>query len=121
MGTEFGLYISLNAGQSWAQFKPDNFPDGLAVRDVESQDRTDDLLLATHGRGIWIIDNVSPLRQLSAQTLASSAVLIPSGPIEQRIQGNGGWAEGDASYAGDNPPNGATITYTKRRATSSDG
>ena len=51
LGTEFGLYVSLNRGQSWAQFKPDNFPEGLAVRDVESQDRTDDLLLATHGRG----------------------------------------------------------------------
>jgi photosystem II stability/assembly factor-like uncharacterized protein len=114
LGTEFGLYMSLNGGQSWAQFKPNNFPDGLAVRDIAIQPREDDLVLATHGRGIWVIDDISPLRQLTAQTLASTAVLIPSGPIQQRIQGSGGWAEGDASYAGENPPSGATITYYQK-------
>jgi hypothetical protein len=114
LGTEFGLYLSLNRGLSWAQFKPNNFPDGLAVRDIALQEREDDLVLATHGRGIWVVDDVSPLRQLSAQTLASNAVLLPSGPVEQRIQGNGGWAEGDASYAGENPASGATITYYQK-------
>jgi hypothetical protein len=114
LGTEFGFFISLNRGQSWAQFKPNNFPDGLAVRDIAIQERDDDLVLATHGRGIWVIDDVSPLRQLTAQTLASTAVLIPSGPVQQRLQGNGGWAEGDAAYAGDNPPSGATITYYQK-------
>jgi photosystem II stability/assembly factor-like uncharacterized protein len=114
LGTEFGLFVSLNGGQSWAQFRPDNFPDGLAVRDIAVQERDDALVLATHGRGLWVIDDISPLRQLNAQTLASSAILIPSGPIQQRLQGNGGWAEGDASYAGDNPPGGATITYFQK-------
>ena len=114
LGTEFGLFVSLNAGQSWAQFKPNNFPDGLAVRDIAPQEREDDMVLATHGRGMWVIDDISPIRQLTAQTLASTAVLIPSGPIQQRIQGNGGWAEGDASYAGENPPGGATITYYQK-------
>ncbi|NUQ17427.1 MAG: sialidase [Sphingomonas sp.] len=114
LGTEFGLFVSLNAGQSWAQFKPNNFPDGLAVRDIALQEREDDMVLATHGRGMWVIDDISPIRQLTAQTLASTAVLIPSGPIQQRIQGNGGWAEGDASYAGENPPGGATITYYQK-------
>jgi len=106
--------MSLNGGQSWAQFKPDNFPDGLAVRDIALQERDDDMVLATHGRGIWIVDDISPLRQLSAQTLASSAVLLPGAPVQQRIQGQGGWAEGDASYAGENPPDGATITYYQK-------
>ena len=114
LGTEFGLFMSLNGGQSWAQFKPNNFPDGLAVRDIALQDSQDDLVLATHGRGIWVIDDISPLRQLTAQTLASAAVLIPSGPIEQRLQGNGGWAEGDASYSGENPASGATINYYQK-------
>jgi hypothetical protein len=54
------------------------------------------------------------LRQLSPATLASTAVLLPGRPVEQRIQGNGGWAEGDASYYGDNPPSGATITYYQK-------
>jgi photosystem II stability/assembly factor-like uncharacterized protein len=114
LGTEFGLFISLNGGQSWAQFKPNDFPDGVAVRDIALQERKDDLVLATHGRGIWVIDDVSPLRALSTQVLASNVALIPGGPVEQRIQGNGGWAEGDASYAGDNPASGASITYYQK-------
>ena len=114
LGTEFGLFMSLNGGQSWAQFKPNNFPDGLAVRDIALQERDDDLVLATHGRGIWVIDDISPLRQLTAPTLASAAVLLPGGPVQQRIEANGGWSEGDASYAGDNPSRGATITYYQK-------
>jgi photosystem II stability/assembly factor-like uncharacterized protein len=114
LGTEFGLFVSANGGQSWAQFKPNGFPDGVAVRDIALQDHEDDLVLATHGRGIWVIDDISPLRALSAQVLASNVALIPGRPVEQRIQGNGGWAEGDASYAGDNPQSGAQITYYQK-------
>jgi hypothetical protein len=114
LGTEFGLYVSLNGGQSWAQFKPNGFPDGLAVRDIALQERDDDMVLATHGRGIWVIDDISPLRQLTPATLASAGVLLPGRPVEQRIQGNGGWSEGDATYFGDNPPNGAVITYYQK-------
>jgi hypothetical protein len=114
LGTEFGLFVSLNGGQSWAQFKPTGFPDGLAVRDIALQDRDDDMVLATHGRGIWVVDDISPLRQLTPATLASAAVLLPGPPVQQRIQGNGGWSEGDATYFGDNPPNGAVITYYQK-------
>jgi hypothetical protein len=114
LGTEFGLYMSLNGGQSWAQFKPNEFPDGLAVRDIALQERDDDMVLATHGRGIWVIDDISPLRQLTPATLASAAVLLPGPPVQQRIQGSGGWSEGDATYFGDNPPSGAIITYYQK-------
>ncbi|HEV2594044.1 MAG TPA: sialidase, partial [Sphingomicrobium sp.] len=114
LGTEFGLYVSLNGGQSWAQFKPSNFPDGIAVRDIALQDREDDMLLATHGRGIWVIDDISPLRSLSGTTLASTVALIPTRPVEQRIEGQGGWTEGNATFSGDNPPDGAVITYYQR-------
>jgi len=114
LGTEFGRFVSLNGGQSWAQFKPNGFPDGIAVRDIALQERDDDLVLATHGRGIWVIDDVSPLRQLTPATLASAAVLLPGPPVQQRIQGNGGWSEGDATYFGDNPPSGAVITYYQK-------
>jgi hypothetical protein len=114
LGTEFGLFVSLNGGQSWAQFKPTGFPEGVAVRDIALQDRDDDMVLATHGRGIWVVDDVSPLRSLSSPILASNVALLPARPVEQRIQGNGGWAEGDASYAGDNPSSGATITYYQK-------
>jgi hypothetical protein len=114
LGTEFGLYVSIDGGRSWAQFKPNGFPDGVAVRDIALQERDDDMVLATHGRGIWVIDDISPLRQLTPATLASSAVLLPGPPVQQRIQGNGGWAEGDATYFGDNPPSGAVITYYQK-------
>jgi photosystem II stability/assembly factor-like uncharacterized protein len=112
VGTEFGLFVSLDGGRQWAQFKPDNFPD-VAVRDMAFA-RGDDLVLATHGRGIWIIDDISPLRKLSPDTLAGTVALIPGAPVQQRIQGNGGWAEGDASYAGENPASGAVITYYQK-------
>ena len=114
VGTEFGLFVSLNSGASWAQFKPSEFPDGLAVRDIALQERDDDLVLATHGRGIWVIDDVSPLRQLSPAVLASNVALLPSRPVEQRIEGNGGWAEGNATFTGDNPPSGAVISYYQK-------
>ena len=112
VGTEFGLYTSLDGGRSWSQFKPDNFPD-VPVRDMAFASG-DDLVLATHGRGIWIVDDISPLRKLTPATLASTVALIPGGPVQQRIQANGGWAEGDASYAGENPASGAVITYYQK-------
>ena len=88
-----------NGGRSWAQFKPNNFPDGLAVRDIALQEREDDLVLATHGRGIWVIDDVSPLRQLTPRNARQHRrSLFQADPVEQRIQGYGGWAEGDATY-----------------------
>jgi photosystem II stability/assembly factor-like uncharacterized protein len=112
VGTEFGLFASLDGGRNWAQFKPDNFP-AVAVRDL-AFGRGDDLVLATHGRGIWIIDDVSPLRKLTPQTLASTVALIPGAPVQQRIEAFGGWSEGDASYSGENPPGGAVVTYYQK-------
>ena len=58
LGTEFGLWISIDGGQHWAQYKGSNFP-AVAVRDIAVQPRDGDLVLATHGRGIWIIDDIS--------------------------------------------------------------
>jgi len=78
------------------------------------QTRDHDLVIATHGRGMWIVDDISPLRAMSAQTLDSSAAFLAGRPVQQRIEGNGGWADGDASYAGENPPAGALINYFLR-------
>jgi photosystem II stability/assembly factor-like uncharacterized protein len=111
LGTEFGLYISLDGGSTWAPFKPSNFP-AVAVRDIAIQPRDGDLVLATHGRGIWIVDDLAPLRAISAQTMAADVALLPGRPVQQRISANGGWSEGDASYFGDNPATGAVISYS---------
>jgi photosystem II stability/assembly factor-like uncharacterized protein len=113
LGTEFGLWISVDAGQSWAAFKPGNFP-AVAVRDMVVQGRDSDLVVATHGRGIWIVDDLTPLRNLSERTFASDVTFLPGRPVQQRIRGNGGWADGDAAYSGDNPPDGAVISYYLR-------
>ena len=113
VGTEFGLYVSIDGGANWAQFHPNNFP-SVAVRDIAFQTRDDALVLGTHGRGIWIVDGISPLRSLSASMLDAEAALIPSAPIQQRIQGNGGWGSGDAEFIGDNPPDGAVISYYQK-------
>ncbi len=113
VGTEFGLFVSTDAGVNWAQFKPGNFP-AVAVRDIAIQDRDDAMAIATHGRGIWIVDDIAPLRALTSARLAANAALIPAAPVQQRIGGSGGWPEGDATYAGENPPDGAVITYYQK-------
>jgi photosystem II stability/assembly factor-like uncharacterized protein len=110
LGTEFGLWISIDGGSSWAAFKPESFPN-VPVRDMVIQDRDNDLVIATHGRGIWIVDDVTPLRNLTPSTIDASVALLPGRAVQQRIEANGGWAEGDASYHGANPDDGAVITY----------
>ena len=64
LGTEFGLWISIDGGAHWAQFKGGHLP-AVAVRDLAVQPRDNDLVLATHGRGIWIVDDITPLRHLT--------------------------------------------------------
>jgi len=113
VGTEFGLWISPDGGRQWAEFKGGNFP-SVAVRDLVVQPDRSDLVLATHGRGIWIIDDITPLRALSDELLQEEVAFLPGRPVQQRILGQGGWPEGDASYAGENPSNGAVITYYQR-------
>jgi hypothetical protein len=112
-GTEFGLWISLDGGGSWAQFKGGNFP-AVAVRDLVVHPRDGDLVLATHGRGIWIVDDISPLRRMSQQTMGEDATFLEARPVQQRIPAFGGWAEGDAKFSGNNPSNGAVITYYQK-------
>jgi photosystem II stability/assembly factor-like uncharacterized protein len=110
LGTEFGLWISADGGKRWAALKGHDFP-AVAVRGLAIQPRDSDLVIATHGRGMWVIDDITPLRGLSNQVLGQELAFLPSRPIQQRIQSNGGWNEGDAKFAGDNPATGATITY----------
>jgi hypothetical protein len=77
--------------------------------------RESDLVLATHGRGIWIVDDISPLRQLTPEILAKDAVFLQGKVQQQRLQAQGGWAEGDGAYRGDNPPDAALVTYYQKK------
>ena len=113
VGTEFGLWISIDHGSDWAQFKPGNFP-AVAVRDIALQVRDADLVLATHGRGIWVIDDITPLRHLTTDLLGREVAFVTARPVQQRIAGNGGWVEGDAKFVGPNPADGAVVTYYLR-------
>ncbi len=112
LGTEFGLWISIDGGKQWAQYKGGNFP-AVAVRDIVIQPRESDLVLATHGRGIWIIDDISSLRALNPEMMAKDAVML-DGTGVQYLNANGGWAEGDSTFYGPSRTTDAFITYYQR-------
>ncbi len=110
LGTEFGLWISPDGGKHWAQYKGHEFP-AVAVRDIVVHPRESDLVVATHGRGIWIVDDITPLRKLTPEVMAQEAVFLQAKPSQQRLPANGGWVDGSAVYTGPNPPDAALITY----------
>jgi len=110
LGTEFGLWVSVDGGKQWAHYKGGDLP-SVAVRDLAIHPRDRDLVIATHGRGIWIVDDITPLRALTPETLAGNAAFIQARPTVQRVSGSGGWANGDAAFVGPNPPGDAVITY----------
>jgi photosystem II stability/assembly factor-like uncharacterized protein len=112
LGTEFGLWISIDGGKQWAQYKGSGFP-AVAVRDIVVHPRESDLVLATHGRGIWIIDDISSLRTLTPDLMSKDAVLLDSSSI-QYLNSNGGWPEGDATFSGPSRTQDAFITYYQK-------
>jgi photosystem II stability/assembly factor-like uncharacterized protein len=113
VGTEMGLWISVDGGGKWAEFKGGGFP-SVAVREVQVQPRENDLVIATHGRGIWIVDDISPLRAMTGDTLTRPASFLPGRGTQQRMHADGGWSNGDAAFVGENPAGGAVITYYQR-------
>jgi photosystem II stability/assembly factor-like uncharacterized protein len=113
-GTEFGLWISLDGGKQWAQYRGHEFP-SVAVRDIVVNPRESDLVIASHGRGIWIVDDITPLRKLGPEVLASDATFLPGKPAQQRLIAFGGWPEGSAAFTGSNSPDGALITYYQKK------
>jgi len=113
LGTEFGLWVSIDGGQRWAEYKGGNFP-SVAVRDISVHSRESDLILATHGRGIWIVDDISPLRALTPELMQKDAVLLTSRPAIQYMNASGGWPEGDEAFSGPSRPTDAFITYYQK-------
>ncbi len=113
LGTEFGLWVSVDGGANWAQYKGGHLP-SVAVRDLAIQPRDNDLVIGTHGRGIWIVDDITPLRTLSAEVLQKDATFTAVRPVQQRIEAQGGWVNGAAVFIGDDVPDGAMISYYQR-------
>jgi photosystem II stability/assembly factor-like uncharacterized protein len=119
LGTEFGVYVTIDGGNSWTKMTG-GMPN-ISVRDLAIQKRENDLVLATFGRGFYVLDDYSSLRNLSQETLAKEAVLFqprkaywyfPKSPL-----GDDGKAfQGDQYFISDNPPFGAEFTYTLKEA-----
>ena len=110
LGTEFGLYISTDGGQNWVLYKS-KLPEYVAVRDIVIHPKTNDLVLATHGRGIFIVDDISPLRRLTPDVLQKDAALLPTRPTAVTSGHYGSAFPNTDSYAGPNAPETATIQY----------
>jgi hypothetical protein len=113
-GTEFGIYFSLDGGQKWLQFKG-GLPT-IAVRDIAVQKRENDLVIATFGRGFYVLDDYTMLRNVKKEELEKPAVIFPIKDallyIESIPLGHKGKGfRGEALYAAANPAFGAVFTY----------
>lgn len=109
LGTEQGLYITLDSGKHWARFEED-FP-AASIRDMVIQQRENSLVMATHGRGIRIIDDITPLRQITTETLTADVAILNSRPAVLRIPQGRQHSPGDNYFAASNPGSSARLNY----------
>ncbi len=108
-GTEFGVYFTIDNGENWVQLKS-GIPT-IAVRDIAIQERESDLVLATFGRGFYILDNFSPLRELSHELADKNAHIFEIEDALMYVQSSGKDNQGHTYYKAPNPEFGATFTY----------
>lgn len=109
-GTEWGMYISFDDGKSWSPFQL-NLPI-TAIRDLHVRDN--DLVVATHGRSFWIIDDLTPLHQLSNE-MATRDFYLYKPDASFRMHQDGGWSKPDTKLVGENHPDGVIINYYVER------
>ena len=110
LGTEYGVYVSLNQGEKWHKFSK-GLPT-ISIRDLAIQKRENDLVLATFGRSFYVLDDYSPLRDISPRTLQKQAHLFaPRKALQYSPIMGGTGSSGANSYSAQNPRYGATITY----------
>jgi photosystem II stability/assembly factor-like uncharacterized protein len=109
LGTEFGLYITIDGGKSWMKFT-NNMP-SVSVHFIDLQKRTSDLVLGTHGRGVIIIDDISPLRQLSEETLSKELHFFKTKPAIIPESNGFGSTSTETQFVGANASRSARIVY----------
>jgi len=111
LGTEFGLYVSFDGGNSWMKWTQ-GLPT-VPVRDLAVHPRENDLIIATHGRSIFVIDDISPLREISDNLLQKKLHLFKVQDAVQYQQGrlSSYMSPGDTAYAGENKRTGACFSY----------
>jgi photosystem II stability/assembly factor-like uncharacterized protein len=109
LGTEFGVFVSFDAGESWVELES-GLPTA-AVNDLVVHPRDNDLILGTHGRGIWILDHLNALQELTPRVMESPVHVFSTMPAEQiRYRSEKGHT-GDMVYRGSNPPAGGIVDY----------
>ena len=114
VGTQYGIYFSNNGGKEWTQLKSGIPP--AAITDIEIQQRENDLVVSTFGRGIYILDNYSALRNLGTENLKKPAIIFPVKDALMFIQSSplgypGKGFQGESYFTTPNPEVGAVITY----------
>jgi photosystem II stability/assembly factor-like uncharacterized protein len=109
-GTELGLFASYTGGKDWIRLNLKNLPN-VAVHDIKIHPRENDLILATHGRSVWIFDDASPIQQMTSETLSREVHLFPVRPALRFSTRFTRYGIGDKVFTGPNPPYGALITY----------
>ena len=116
LGTEFGLYVSIDAGENWTQWT-NEYPN-VSTMDLIIHPREYDLVIGTFGRAVWILDDIRPLREMA--TMGSSQILEaevnifepPVAYIVSRKSSPGYYSAGHAFYSGQNRRRGAMITFS---------
>jgi photosystem II stability/assembly factor-like uncharacterized protein len=111
LGTEFAVYFSRDAGATWSSLSL-NMPT-VAFHDLFVHPRDHDLIAATHGRGLWILDDITALRGMAGEVPGEDVVLFDTakpGTRWLRIA-RGGYGRGDLFFKGENPPDGALIHF----------
>jgi photosystem II stability/assembly factor-like uncharacterized protein len=109
-GTEVGLFATYDGGKNWVTLGLKNLPN-VAVHDILVHPRENDLILATHGRSLWVFDDATPLQMMSADVLKSDAFLFDVRPALRFATMFTRYGIGDKLFTGPNPPNGALIHY----------
>ncbi len=110
LGTEVGLYVSFDGGASWMKLHMKNLPN-VAVHDIVVHPRDNDLVIGTHGRGIWILDDVTFLQEISREVVQQPVYLFTPRPALRYAQLRVRAAVGNRAFRGKNPPYGALLTY----------
>lgn len=108
VGTEFGIYASLDGGLSWFSLK-NNLPTA-AVRDIAIHPRENDLIIGTHGRGVWIMDDIALLQEMTEEVFNSGSYLFNIRPATQFLRSTTREYYSKQIYAAKNPSFGMTIT-----------
>ena len=108
-GTEFGIYFSIDLGENWAKLGS-GMPD-VAVRDIAIQEREHDLVIATFGRGMYVLNDYTPLQNFKKDDLQKQAVLYPVKDAKMFIKKGDRYGVGSAYYQAKNPEFGAAFTY----------